>query len=207
MPVVSLWHPDGLIHLSALKDDLQFTFYRTDVTVSNATTGIEKSYPGITMQNNVVKIQINILTMAQKSVGKAELTKLPTDLTTAKGWVDQLPEGDDKHSLCTRINAAAKANIKAATFEKLIIAKNTDAAKFAAVTTRIESLIGSVSYELTPSGNDFQIKLTPSVAPEELTLVTTFLQTINLSALDGVTVPELEGVPVPAHYRNRPVYR
>ncbi|UYO61256.1 hypothetical protein LNN31_10705 [Acetobacterium wieringae] len=190
--------PDGVIHLSALKNDLQFTFYRTDVTVSNVTTGIEKSYPSINMQSNVVSIQIDMLAIAKKSVEKAEATKLPTDLTTAKGWVDQLPDGDDKTSLTSRINNVAKDNLKAVSFENLVIPENTDAAKLAAVKARIVSLIGSVSYTLTPSGNDYLITLTPSDAPEELTLTTTFFQTINLLALDGVTVPDVEGIPATA---------
>ncbi|MEA4804770.1 hypothetical protein [Acetobacterium wieringae] len=188
--------PDGLIRLSALTDNLKFTFYRTDVTVSDVITGIEKNYPGINMQNNEIRIQIDLKTIAEKSVEKTESTKLPDDLTTAKGWVDQLPEGDDKTSLYTRINEVAKANLKATTFEKLVIPENTEAAKLAAVTAQIKSLIGSISYELTPNGNDYRIKLAPSNAPAELTLTTTFLQTVNQPAIGGVTVPALEDTPV-----------
>lgn len=190
--------PDGLIRLSALANDLQFTFYRTDVTVFSVTTGIEKSYQDINMQNNVVSIQIDAKTIAEKSVKKAEETKLPTDLTTAKGWVDQLPDGDDKNSLHTRINVVAKANLQDAVFTELIIPENTDSDKLAVVTNRIKTLIGSVNYTLTPSDNNYTIKLTSSTPSQELTLTTTFLQTINLKDIGGVTVPELEGTPVTA---------
>lgn len=191
--------PDGLIRLSALTDNLIFTFCQTDVTVSDITTGIGKSYPGINMQNNVVKIQIDLKNIAEKSVEKVEVTKLPPDLTTAKGWVDQLPDqptGDDKKNLQNRINEVAKANLKAATFEKLVIPENTETAKLAAVTTHIKSLIGSVGYELSPNDKDYTIKLTPSNAPAELTLTTTFLQTVNQPDICGVTVPDLEATPV-----------
>ncbi|WP_051355955.1 hypothetical protein [Acetobacterium malicum] len=190
--------PDGIILLTELRENLQFTFYRTDVKVVNTTSGVEKAYPSVSMGNNVVEVKIEFLPVATNSVKKAEETKRPADLDTARGWVDLLPDGDDKKNLNTRINAVAKDNIKAATFEKLIIPKNTADAKLTAVTARIKSLIGSGGYTLTPSGTNYTITLMPSAAPEELTLTTTFLQTIDVPAISGITVPDIEGLPVTA---------
>jgi hypothetical protein len=111
---------------------------------------------------------------------------LDTAVTAAK------PASDDRIAV-----AAAKAAIAGGTYTDLVVVDTAQPTKTAAVQAVVDGLKGTTTAVVTFDTDHYDVAISQDAASDSTTVApVTFLQTINIAAIVGVTVPAKDGVPV-----------